>query len=227
MRLAGDLETKPMVNSTANSENRVRILVVDDEGIIRTDVAEGLREAGYLVSTASSGADAIRLADQDRPDLALLDVNMKHMSGLEVAKRLRDHTEVGFMFLSACRDEETVNQAAEYGTLGYIVKPFDIRQILPQIRVALARAEEIRILRKESKNLVDAIERGREINRAMGVLMERHRLDRDQAFAQLRDEARRRRQKLSLFAKELLRATELLNFPLAEAGNGKGAEPKP
>lgn len=205
---------------------KTSILVADDDRLILALIAHGLRRGGFDVIEASSGADAIRLAEELKPELALLDVNMPEMSGLEVAKHLRDHTDVACLFLSAYSDDETVKTAAECGALGYLVKPADVAQILPPIHAALARAREIRALRKESEDLVGALERGRDINRAIGVLMERYGFDRDTAFAELRDEARRRRRKISELAEQLLQAVELANFPMIRRKEKPGGDEK-
>jgi response regulator NasT len=115
------------------------ILVVDDDRLVLAALSEGLRAAGYRVTGAASGDDALAMASRNAPDLALLDVRMPGMDGIELGRRLRELADVPFLFLSAYGDRETVGQAVEEGALGYLVKPLDIAQILPAIDAALGR----------------------------------------------------------------------------------------
>lgn len=188
-----------------------RILIVDDDRLILATLRTGLEHAGFDVLQASSGADGWRLAVDSRPDLALLDVRMPGMSGIELAQRLRAETEVPFMIFSAYGDLDIARQAAEYGAVGYLVKPIDTPQIIPAIEAGLARAEEIRALRRNEAVLTAALAAGRETNIATGVVMERYRVNRNRAYDILRDFARARRRKLNEVATELIEAEETLN----------------
>src|SRR3970282_1262376 len=123
------------------------ILVVDDDRLVLAALTEGLRAAGYRVTSAASGEVALGVAGRDAPELALLDVRMPGMSGIELGRKLREQGNVPFLFLSAYGDQEIVKQAAEEGALGYLVKPLDIQQIVPSIEGALARGSDIRKLR--------------------------------------------------------------------------------
>ncbi|MBI2510005.1 MAG: response regulator [Betaproteobacteria bacterium] len=185
------------------------LLVVDDDRLVLAALTEGLRAAGYRVTGAASGEDALAMAGRDAPDLALLDVRMPGMSGIEVGSRLRE-AGVPFLFLSAYGDWDIVRQAAEEGSLGYLVKPLDIRQIVPSIEAALTRAREIRKLRESEAQLTTALAGSREISMAVGLLMMRDRLDRKQAFELLRSHARAQRRAMGEIAGELLNAAENL-----------------
>lgn len=187
------------------------ILVVDDDRLVLTTLASGLREAGYEVSAASNGQDAFESACSKHPDLALLDVRMPGMSGIELGRLLRERTGVPFLYLSAYGQADIVKSAAEHGALGYLVKPFDIPQILPSIEAALARAGEIRKLRDAEAQLNEALANSREISMAVGLLMERGRLDHEEAFEALRDYARSQRRKLQDIAKDLINGVETIN----------------
>lgn len=173
-------------------------------------LAEGLRGAGYRVTGASSGEDAIGFAGRDAPDLALLDVRMPGMSGIELGTRLRERA-IPFLFLSAYGDQDIVRQAAEEGALGYLVKPLDIQQIVPSIEAALARAVEIRKLRESEAQLNAALAGSREISMVVGLLMQRDCLDRTKAFELLRRHARSQRRPVAEVAGELLTSAEKLN----------------
>lgn len=199
---------------TAGEGNGKRlILLVDDDVLILGLLSQFLQQAGYDTRMATSGQMALdMLADMGRePDLALLDVAMPGMSGIELASRLREETTVPVMFLSADKDEETIRRAAECGAVGYLVKPIDSAHIAPSVKTALARADEIEQLRQAESRLSVALQSGREIGMAVGLLMERYKTDRNAAFEVLREQARSSRRKLNDVAKELLLAEETLN----------------
>lgn len=190
---------------------RITLMLVDDDRLILSTLAEGLRAAGFDVVEASSGEAALKLAREADPDLAICDVRMPGMSGLELAPRLREECGVPFIFLSAYGDEEAVRQGSEHGALGYLVKPLDVAEMLPTIKTALVRAAEIRKLRHSEEQLNTALANSREASMAIGILMERYRLDRGEAFEMLRDYARSSRRKLTEVAGELLDALEKVN----------------
>jgi two-component system, response regulator PdtaR len=114
------------------------ILVVDDDRLVLATLAHGLTQAGYDVIDADNGDDAILLAREHRPDLALLDIRMQGKSGFDVAAYLREYCQIPFMFLSAFSDEATVAQVKALGAVAYLVKPLDIAQILPSVATAMA-----------------------------------------------------------------------------------------
>ena len=115
-----------------------KILVVDDDRLVLATVTHGLAKAGYEIIDADNGDDAILLARQHRPDLALLDIRMEGMSGFDVAAYLRESLQTPFMFLSAFADDDTVAQVKALGAVAYLVKPLDIAQIVPTVEAALA-----------------------------------------------------------------------------------------
>jgi len=115
-----------------------KILVVDDDRLVLATVTHGLAQAGYEVIDADNGDDAILLARQHRPDLALLDIRMEGMSGFDVAAYLREYLQTPFMFLSAFSDDQTVEQVKALGAVAYLVKPLDVGQIVPTVEAAFA-----------------------------------------------------------------------------------------
>ena len=117
-----------------------KILVVDDDRLVLATVTHGLAKAGYDIIDADNGDDAILLARQHRPDLALLDIRMEGMSGFDVAAYLRESLQTPFMFLSAFADDDTVAQVKALGAVAYLVKPLDIAQIVPTVEAALVTA---------------------------------------------------------------------------------------
>ena len=117
------------------------ILVVDDDRLVLATLAHGLSQAGYDVIDADNGDDAILLAREHRPDLALLDIRMQGKSGFDVAAYLREYCQIPFMFLSAFTDDATVAQVKALGAVAYLVKPLDIAQILPSVATAMANLQ--------------------------------------------------------------------------------------
>jgi response regulator NasT len=206
-----------------DNRNPVHILVVDDDRLVLASLARGLREAGYRVSQAGNGEDALEIAARDRPDLALLDVRMPGMDGVELGGVLAKQGGVPFLYLSAYGQSDIVQQAAGHGALGYLVKPLDISQILPSVETALSRAAERDRLRESEENLNSALAGKRETDLAIGLLMERRRLDRKQAFEILRSHARSERRTIVDAARELVAALEKLNaLPQADSRPARG-----
>lgn len=191
-----------------------KILIVDDDRVILHILAEGLRELGYEVATAASGAEAIRLAREAAFDLVVLDMRMPGMTGVEVARELRREKLAPFVFLSAFGDEAVVKDAAEAGALGYLVKPIDIPQLVPFIEAAVARGQEIDLLRNTTEQLEQALKVEQKTRTAVGIIMERKGLDRQEAFDLLRARARSQRRKIGEVADELITAVEGMNLTL-------------
>lgn len=187
-----------------------RILAVDDDRVMLDALARALRKAGYEVLETTSGEQALQIAIDERPDLAILDMRMPGMSGLELASALREQAPVPMLFASVHGDEAMVRSAAELGALGYLVKPIEASQIAPAVEAALARARDIRRLEDTEVQLTLALAKSRETSIAVGMLVERYRVDRQEAFEMLREHARGQRRKVADVAEELLRAAELL-----------------
>ena len=184
---------------------------MDDDRLVLAALAEGLRGAGYRVTGAAGGEDALAAAGRDRPDMALLDVRMPGMDGVELGRRLRGELGVPFLYLSAYGDQDVVRKAVEEGALGYLVKPLDIQQIVPAIEAALSRAAELGDLRRTEAQLTTALSGSREISMAVGLLMMRDRIDREQAFELLRSSARSQRRPVAEVSAELLSSAEKLH----------------
>ena len=188
-----------------------RILIVDDDQHLLEFLTAVIGHAGYDTLSASSGEEALQLIAQGEPDMALLDITMPGMSGLELAAALKANTGVPFMFLSASGDSESARQAVAYGAVGYLVKPVDAERLMPAFEAGLARADDIRQLRRTETNLNAALVAGRETSLAVGLLMGRFQTDRNTAFEVLRDHARSSRRKINEVADQLLAAEETLN----------------
>lgn len=188
-----------------------RILIVDDDPHLLQFLTEVIGHAGYDTVTAGSGEEALQVVAKGEPDMALLDITMPGMSGLELAGKLKESTSVPFMFLSAVGDSESARQAAAHGAVGYLVKPVDAARLMPAFEAGLARADDIRQLRRTETNLNAALAAGRETSLAVGLLMGKFQTDRNTAFEVLRDHARSSRRKINEVADQLLAAEEVLN----------------
>ncbi len=165
----------------------MRILIAEDETIIRLDLRDLLERAGFDVcAEAKDGEEAIALARSERPDLAILDVKMPRLDGIEAARQMLDERPLPIVMLTAYGQDELVARAVEAGVFGYLVKPFREQDLLPAIHTARARHEELSALREEADSLADALAARKAIERAKGLLMEKEGLTEDEAFARLR-----------------------------------------
>nr|WP_284620202.1 response regulator [Rubrivivax pictus] len=192
-----------------------KILVVDDDRLVLATVSHGLSQAGYDVIDADNGDDAILLARQHKPDLALLDIRMEGKSGFDVAAYLREYLHTPFMFLSAFADDETVRQVRELGAVAYLVKPLDIGQIVPTVEAAFANlgaraaaAAAPRPQQAMNDAIGDAV--ADTVALAVGVLMHRYSLQRGAAYERLQKLAAEDGRSVVDQAERLVEAVELL-----------------
>jgi two-component system, response regulator PdtaR len=191
-----------------------KILVVDDDRLVLATLTHGLADAGYDIIDADNGDDAILLAREHKPDLALLDIRMEGKSGFDVAAYLREYCQVPFMFLSAFSDDQTVKQVKDLGAVAYLVKPLDIHQIVPAVEAAFAqRAKHAGDVPAAKPQPEDAL--AQPVAMAVGVLMHRYSLPRAAALERLRKLADSESRPLHVQAERLLDAVELLSKPAA------------
>ena len=165
----------------------MRILIAEDETIIRLDLRDLLERAGFEVcAEAKDGEQAIELARSEEPDLAVLDVKMPKLDGIETARRILEERPIPIVMLTAYGQDELVSRAVEAGVFGYLVKPFREQDLLPAIAAARARHDELQTVRAEAESLSDALASRKMIERAKGLLMEKEQLSEQEAFARLR-----------------------------------------
>jgi two-component system, response regulator PdtaR len=165
----------------------MRILVAEDETIIRLDLREILERAGFEVcAEARDGEEAVELALSAEPDLAILDVKMPRLDGIEAARRILAERPIPIVILTAYGQDELVSRAVEAGVFGYLVKPFRETDLLPAIHAARARHAELQALREEAESLAEALATRKIVERAKGLLMAREGLSEEDAFARLR-----------------------------------------
>lgn len=190
-----------------------RILVVDDDRLVLATLTHGLAQAGYDIIDADNGDDAILLAREHHPDLALLDIRMEGKSGFDVAAYLREVLHIPFMFLSAFADEDTVRQVRALGAVAYLVKPLDIGQIVPAVEAAFAnlpaRSEGV-AARAAAVVLPTPWPSVELVSLAVGVLMHRHSLSRQDALVRLQRVATDEGRSLADQAGRLVDAVEML-----------------
>jgi len=191
-----------------------KILVVDDDRLVLATLTYGLAQAGFEVIDADNGDDAILLAREHRPELALLDIRMEGLSGFDVAAYLREYLQIPFMFLSAFADEETVAKVKELGAVAYLVKPLDIHQIVPAVEAAFAQRKSTTKPsgRSEPAPALDELQA-----MAVGILMHRYSLSRGEALGRLQRLSQSEGRSSTEQARLLVQAVELL----AQPGNVK------
>jgi len=190
------------------------LMVVDDDRLVLATLVAGLKQAGFDVIEADNGDDAILLARKYKPRLAILDMRMQGKSGMDVARYLAANTDTRFMFLSAFGDSDIVDEATRMGALGYLVKPLDVRQIVPAVRAALERTTETRSAAAPEPAVASAFAQAapeRDQYIAIGILMERLRIDYDRAVAALRLQAQVERKDLNDLATSMVEAANRLN----------------
>ena len=169
-----------------------RILVAEDETLIRMDLVEMLTEAGYeVIAQATNGEEAIALANEHKPDLAILDVQMPVLDGISVAEKIISIAPV--LMLTAFSQRELVDRARDAGVMAYVVKPFTISDLVPAIEIAISRHTQMRSLAEEVADLHDRLETRKVIDRAKGVLMKALNLTEPEAFSWIQRAAMDRR----------------------------------
>src|SRR5664279_320895 len=150
----------------------MRILIAEDETIIRLDLRELLERAGFeICAEARDGLEAVELARTEQPDLAILDVKMPELDGIEAAKRILEERPIPIVILTAYSQQELIARAVEAGVYGYLVKPFREADLLPAIKTARARHVELMALREEADSLAEALAARKLVERAKGCLL--------------------------------------------------------
>lgn len=164
----------------------LRIVIADNESIIRMDLKEMLEEAGHtVVGEAVNGQKAVELAKKYRPDLVIMDVKMPNMDGITAAKLISAEKLAPVLLLTAFSQKEIVEKAKESGVLAYLVKPVKEANLFPAIEIALSRFGEMQELEKELEDLKHSLETRKILDRAKGILMDAHHLNESEAFRRI------------------------------------------
>lgn len=182
------------------------ILVAEDESIIRLGLKRILEEAGHTVYAAENGAEAVRLAERCTPDLAVLDIKMPQMDGLEAARALLDRAPVPVIFLTAYGEQELIERAARLPVMGYLIKPIKEAELLAMIEVAAQRFEEQSRVARAAADLESEAAERRTVDRAKGLLMQRDGISELEAYGRLQERARAERRTLLEAAEETIQA---------------------
>jgi AmiR/NasT family two-component response regulator len=165
----------------------MRILIAEDETIIRLDLRGLLERAGHeVIAEARDGEEAVALARELEPDLAVMDVKMPRLDGIDAARRMLEERPLPIVMLTAFGQQDLVERAVEAGVFGYLVKPFREQDVVPAIEAARARFDELVAARAEAESFSEALAARKVIERAKGLLMEKERLSEADAFARLR-----------------------------------------
>lgn len=183
----------------------IRVVIAEDEAIIRLDLKETLEEEGYeVIGETGRGDDAVTLVRELKPDLAILDIKMPGLDGLEVARIIDAEKICGVLILTAFSQREVVEQARDAGALAYLVKPFQKSDLIPAIEVAIGRFRELQSLSSEVDSLAEQLEARRIIERAKGLLIDELGLKESEAFTFIQRTAMSERTRMRAVAERIL-----------------------
>lgn len=183
----------------------LRILIADDESIIRLDLRKILEGMGHqVVAEASDGQAAVDLARENELDLAILDIKMPETDGLDAAKTIAEEKICPVLLLTAYSQQDLIDRAKEAGVFGYLVKPFKEADLLPAIEIAISRYKEMEALEREVGSLKDAIETRKLVDRAKGVLMDKRGMKEAEAFRWIQTQSMNNRKSMREIAEAVI-----------------------
>jgi len=183
----------------------IRVVIAEDEAIIRLDLKETLEEEGYeVVGETGRGDEAVELVRERQPDLAILDVKMPGMDGLTAAGQITADKGAAVLILTAFSQRDLIEKARDAGALAYLVKPFQKSELIPAVEVALGRFQEMKALADENLSLTDQLETRKVVDRAKGKLMDNHDMSEADAFRFLQKTAMDTRRPLKQVAQDVI-----------------------
>ena len=207
------------MSETVQNGTAPRIVIADDEPLIRLDLREMLTELGYdVVGEAGDGQAALELARKLLPDLVIMDIRMPGVDGIAAAEELTREKIAPVVLLTAYSDQGLVERAKDAGVVGYVVKPFRQTELLPVIELSIARFDEFRSLEREVGDLKEALETRKLVERAKGILMETHGLRESEAFHRIRKTSMDARKSMKEVAEAVLLAHEMDRRAADESG---------
>jgi response regulator NasT len=182
-----------------------RVVIAEDEALIRLDLKETLEEEGYeVVGETGRGDEAVQLVESLAPDLAILDIKMPGKDGLEAAREIAGPRKAAVLILTAFSQRDLIEQARDAGALAYLVKPFQKSELLPAVEVALGRFREMQALDDEVESLQEQLETRRIVDRAKGILMDQHGMKEADSFAFIRTTAMNERRSMRSVAEDVV-----------------------
>ena len=188
---------------------RIRVIIADDESVIRADLREMLTNLGYLVvGEVGDGQSAVNVARELKPDVVIMDIKMPDLDGIEAAKILTQEKVAPVLLLTAYSQRDLIDRAKEAGVVGYLVKPFREQEIVPAIEIALERFKEFRELEKEVGNLRETLETRKIVDRAKGLLMDQQGLSEAEAFRKIQKMSMNTRKPMKDIAEAIILAQE-------------------
>lgn len=189
----------------------LRTVIAEDEPLTRTIIRARLENLGHIVvAEASDGVQAIEAVRVHHPDLVIMDIKMPVMDGIEATKRIMDETPCAVLFLSSFNEQELVDQAGDSGALAYLMKPFRKEDLMPALEVAVRRFRQIQTQAKEIEQLKETLETRKLIERAKGILMDRHHMSEEEAFKRIHFQARNQNKKMREIAQSIITAADLI-----------------
>ena len=213
------------MNRSSRPTSKWRIIIADDESLIRLDLREMLTHLGYdVIAEASDGRMAMELARKLRPDLMIMDIKMPEVDGIAAAEELTRERIAPVVLLTAYSDQGLVERARDAGVVGYVVKPFREAELMPVIELSRARFDEFRTMEREVGTLKDALETRKVIERAKGVLMETHGLRESEAFHRIRKTSMDARKSMKEVAEAILLAHDV-EFSVSSMTDEEDDEP--
>jgi response regulator NasT len=189
----------------------LRVLIAEDEALTRTILRARLEKLGHtVVAEAENGAQAVEAARANKPDVIIMDIRMPEMDGIEAARRIVSDHPCAILFLTAFSEDALVEQAGEAGAIAYLMKPFRKEDLSPALEIAVKRYRQIQSQSKEISELKDTLETRKLIERAKGILMDRHGLKEEDAFKRIHFQARNQNKKMREIAESIITASELI-----------------
>jgi AmiR/NasT family two-component response regulator len=189
----------------------LRVLIAEDEALTRTILRARLEKLGHqVVAEAENGVQAVEAARIHKPDAIIMDIRMPEMDGIEAARIIIGEEPCAILFLTAYSEDTLVEQAGEAGALAYLMKPFRKEDLQPALEVAVKRFRQLSAQSQEIQDLKEALETRKLIERAKGILMDRHGLKEDEAFKRIHFQARNQNKKMRDIAQSIITASELI-----------------
>ncbi len=189
----------------------LKAVIAEDEQLTRTIIRARLEKLGHtVVAEAGDGQQAIEAARTHKPDVIIMDIKMPVMDGIEAARRILTETPCAILFLSSFNEQELVEQASETGALAYLMKPFRKEDLAPALEMAVRRFRQISSQAKEIDELKETLETRKLIERAKGILMDRHRMSEEEAFKRIHFQARNQNKKMREIAQSIITAADLI-----------------